>query len=118
MRIPLTITAVLLLLLTAPFTSLQWANEPPVKTPPPYDQKKARSHYVLCASCHGSNGEGNQLIQAPAIGGMPKWYVARQLHKFKYRIRAYHPKDIAGHRMGPMARTLKDEDFELIAQYM
>ena len=59
--------------------------------------------YVLY---HGSNGEGNQLIQAP-IGGMPSGMWLRQLHKFKYRIRAYRQKDIAGHRMGPMARLLK-----------
>ena len=32
------------------------------------DPAKGRALYATCASCHGANGEGNQALNAPAIG--------------------------------------------------
>ena len=46
----------------------------------------------VCASCHGAKGEGNPAFQAPAIAGLPDWYVRGQLEAFR-----------AGRRGGPVA---------------
>ncbi|RME15693.1 MAG: hypothetical protein D6797_06070 [Bdellovibrio sp.] len=74
--------------------------------------------FKLCAACHGPHGEGKPDIEVPQIAGLPSWYVKKQLVKFKKGVRGKHPQDIAGMRMAPMARTLKDKDIEVVAEYV
>lgn len=62
--------------------------------------------FRLCTQCHGNAGEGNQAIGAPAISGLPGWYVQSQLVKFSSGLRGKHFDDIAGMRMRPMALWL------------
>ena len=64
------------------------------------------AHWKLCAACHGADGHGNKSFQAPAIAGLPDWYVKRQLEKFRTNVRGAHPDDVSGHLMRPMARAL------------
>lgn len=68
-----------------------------------------------CATCHQLNGQGDHDIKAPAIGGLPQWYVEAQLHKFRKGIRGAHSGDIAGLRMRPMSRTIDETDIPAIA---
>ena len=75
--------------------------------------------YDGCAPCHGAEGEGNQDVGAPAIAGMERWYVKRQLRGFKAGYRGWHVEDLAGKRMEPMARALDtDEKVDLVAAYV
>jgi cytochrome c553 len=74
--------------------------------------------WKLCGQCHGDKGEGKALVGAPAIAGMPEWYVTAQLTKFKYGARAAHPKDIIGLRMRPMGRHLSDGDIPVISKFV
>jgi cytochrome c553 len=75
--------------------------------------------YGGCVQCHGENGEGNQEIGAPSIAGLPRWYVKRQLRGFQNGYRGWHPEDLAGKRMQPMARALQtDENVDLVAAYV
>jgi len=75
--------------------------------------------YASCAQCHGENGEGNQSIGAPAIAGLERWYVKRQLRGFQRGYRGWHPDDLAGKRMEPMARALDtDQKVDLVAAYV
>ncbi|MCC6350274.1 MAG: c-type cytochrome [Candidatus Eisenbacteria bacterium] len=75
--------------------------------------------YETCMPCHGSSGEGNLALRAPAIAGLPKWYVLAQLEKFKKGVRGAHPDDMEGHRMRPMARSLLGpNDPELVADHV
>ena len=66
--------------------------------------------HLVCASCHGVNGEGNDEVKAPRLAGVDDWYLATQLRKFKTGVRGNNPKDIEGRLMRPMARGLADED--------
>jgi cytochrome c553 len=78
-----------------------------------------RSLYKTCAPCHGDHGTGSLALRAPAIAGLPKWYVVAQLNKFKTDVRGAHPDDMEGHRMRPMARTLfKATDVEQVADFV
>ena len=43
--------------------------------------------FGLCAQCHGEQGEGNQVFGAPAIAGLPLWFVQSQLQKFRSGLR-------------------------------
>lgn len=75
--------------------------------------------YETCTPCHGSSGEGNLALRAPAIAGLPRWYVGAQLTKFRSDLRGAHPDDMEGHRMRPMARSLsKAQDLEAVAQHV
>lgn len=62
-----------------------------------------------CAPCHTETGHGNADVAAPAIAGLPSWYVERQLTKYRAGIRGAHFDDIEGFRMRPMSLTLASE---------
>jgi cytochrome c553 len=80
---------------------------------------RGRQLYETCMPCHGNAGEGNLTLRAPAIAGLPKWYVAGQLTKFKTNVRGAHPDDLEGHRMRPMARSLtQPNDLELVSDHV
>ncbi len=64
--------------------------------------------YVVCANCHGADGQGIKM-NAPRQAGISDWYLLNQLKNFKAGIRGGHPYDLAGKQMGFMARTLLDE---------
>lgn len=71
-----------------------------------------------CGTCHGEEGHGNQVLGAPAIAGLPDWYVASQLVKFRTGVRGAHGADLEGLRMRPMSRTIPASDVEPIAGYV
>lgn len=84
-----------------------------------YGTERGESLFKLCVACHGEKGEGNQKLAAPAIAGLPSWYVEAQLTKFRDGIRGKHPGDIGGMRMRPMARTLPlDGDIALVSAHV
>jgi cytochrome c553 len=62
--------------------------------------------YASCSACHGLNGEGNQKIGAPNIGGMAKWYVVRQLENFSSGKRGADKADSFGAQMRAAALML------------
>ena len=75
--------------------------------------------YQTCQPCHGAAGLGNLDLRAPAIAGLPDWYIVEQVTKFKGDIRGANPDDMEGHRMRPMARTLYHPgDIEAVAAYV
>ncbi len=75
--------------------------------------------YELCSQCHGKAGAGNQVYLAPAIAGLPEWYVESQLVKFRAGHRGGHFDDIAGMRMRPMSLALEnDADVKSVAAYV
>jgi len=75
--------------------------------------------FAACASCHGAKGEGNPSIAAPAIAGLPAWYVEAQLVKFRTGVRGAHPDDYEGLRMRPMSRQMRDEgEVKRVAEYV
>ena len=81
--------------------------------------ERGRQLYETCMPCHGNAGEGSLALRAPAIAGLPKWYVMAQLTKFKTDVRGAHPDDMEGHRMRPMARSLVGpNDVELVADHV
>lgn len=65
--------------------------------------------FAACISCHGQKGEGNHTVAAPAIAGLPAWYVEAQLMKFRTGARGAHPDDLEGLRMRPMSRQMMNE---------
>jgi len=68
-----------------------------------------QAQYAVCAACHGAQGEGNQMLNAPGLAGQSDWYLKRQLNNFKHGLRGSNSEDIFGAQMAPMAATLADD---------
>jgi cytochrome c553 len=82
-------------------------------------EARAKSLYKTCAPCHGNQGEGKAELAAPAIAGLPEWYMNAQLKKFRDGVRGKHPKDVAGQRMRPLIRSIvKEEDVAIVGKYV
>jgi cytochrome c553 len=71
-----------------------------------------------CAPCHGGAGTGDASIEAPAIAGLPQWYVEAQVTKFRDGLRGAHADDYAGLRMRPMSRTIPAADVPIVSAYV
>ena len=86
------------------------------------DDARAAALFPLCGQCHGAAGAGNQMYLAPAIAGLPEWYVFAQLQNFYTGQRGKHPDDLAGLRMYPMAKTFQgdraESDMQALAAYV
>jgi cytochrome c oxidase subunit 2 len=88
-------------------------------TPPPVGMARGEELYDTCQPCHGEMAVGNPEIAAPAIAGLPQWYIEEQLHGFQAGYRGEHPDDLPGLRMRPMSLSLnRDGDIESVAQYV
>ena len=75
--------------------------------------------YRACESCHGTDGGGDTVLGAPAIAGLPEWYVNAQLERFQNGLRGRHPDDVEGLRMRPMSFQVRDEaQREAVARYV
>jgi cytochrome c553 len=66
--------------------------------------------HLVCAACHGANGEGNSGVKSPRLAGVDDWYLATQLRKYRSGVRGTSPLDREGRLMRPLSRTLADED--------
>ena len=75
--------------------------------------------YATCAPCHGVQGAGDEALAAPAIAGLPQWYLEEQLRKFQNAQRGGHAFDTTGIRMKSMSWALDlPGDLESVAQYV
>ena len=75
---------------------------------PEGDATVGQALYAPCAACHGMQGEGNQVLNAPKLSGQEDWYLKRQLHNYKNGRRGANPADVNGMQMAAMANTLID----------
>ncbi|WP_141735419.1 c-type cytochrome [Oligoflexus tunisiensis] len=84
------------------------------------DNGRGERTYKLCTYCHGEQGEGRQDLAAPAIAGLPEWYLKAQLTKFYEGVRGTHPRDLGGMRMRPMAKSLftNQNDIEAVSKFV
>jgi cytochrome c553 len=83
------------------------------------DDASGRALFAKCAACHGDRGEGNQAVQAPALAGLPEWYVAQQLESFRAGRRGADPSDVYGVQMARMAEQLWDRtEVSSVASYV
>jgi len=66
--------------------------------------------FTTCVACHGSQGQGNAALGAPAIAGQDAAYLQRQLQHFRAGRRGTHKADTFGAQMRAAgALPLKDD---------
>jgi len=68
-----------------------------------------QAQFALCATCHGTQGEGIQALNGPKLAGQQAWYIERQLKYFKSGVRGGEG-DTNGQAMVPMANILADDN--------
>ncbi len=73
---------------------------------------------TACTTCHGVQLQGNRSVDAPRLGGLPAWYVRRQLQAFRAGWRGVHPGDEAGAAMRPQAAQLDDAALERAVEFV
>jgi cytochrome c553 len=85
-------------------------EQPPAPEPVQGIAERGQNRYdTLCYACHGSNGEGNALVEAPRLAGLSDQYLLEQLAAFRNGKRGTHPDDLFGAQMRIMALALRDE---------
>lgn len=62
--------------------------------------------FATCAACHGTRGEGNAAMGAPAIAGQQLAYLQRQLGNFRAGLRGSHKADTYGAQMRAGAQAI------------
>jgi cytochrome c oxidase subunit 2 len=75
--------------------------------------------FKVCSFCHGTQGQGGPALDAPALAGMEAWYVERQLHNFRNRVRGTHYDDVPGVQMSIVSGMVRNQaTIENIAAYI
>ena len=88
---------------------LLWLTGCDYKVPEKQATASGEELFELCKSCHGEHGEGQQQFHAPAIAGLPQWYIEAELKKFRSGARGTHPSDVTGMMMRPMTKSFHNE---------
>ncbi|MFB0980949.1 MAG: c-type cytochrome [Alteromonadaceae bacterium] len=85
----------------------------------PVNIAQGKQHYMGCISCHGVDGQGSEVMNAPQLAGLSRWYLQRQLGYFKKNIRGQNSTDIYGQQMSAMSALLTDEKaIENVSAYL
>lgn len=82
------------------------------------DTVGATTYRNLCAGCHGSNGEGKNVLHAPALAGANDWYLFAQMKAFQETRRGSHHADQLGAQMQSMANLVDEEGLLNIIAYL
>ena len=60
----------------------------------------------VCVKCHGPKGHGSDQVKAPAIAGLPAWYLQRQLNNFRSGRRGSDPAEPQAMVMAALVKSL------------
>ena len=75
--------------------------------------------FVMCAFCHGAQGQGGPALDAPPLAGMEAWYIESQLVAFQKGIRGTHPDDVPGLQMSIVSGAVRNAaTIKNIAEYI
>lgn len=75
----------------------------------PVDPNLGAKAWTMCATCHGTHGEGKPALAVPPLAGQSAAYVESQLMAFRAGERGFHVQDIQGSRMRFLARSIPDD---------
>ena len=75
---------------------------------------------MWCSACHGTEGQGKLETGAPAIAGLPGWYLEAQLSGFQSGFRGKHQEDPTGQTMQRMSLValVEEGDLTSVANYV
>lgn len=68
----------------------------------------------VCMTCHGSYGQGSEVVGGPKLAGMEPWYIKRQLLGFRSSFRGVATDYIPGFEMRATAAILSDAEIDQV----
>jgi cytochrome c oxidase subunit 2 len=74
------------------------------------DAAKGKEIFTICASCHGDDGKGIEVLSTPRVAGIPDWYLERQIRNFDTGVRGTHSEDVFGRQMGVIQKLMLKDD--------
>jgi cytochrome c oxidase subunit 2 len=74
------------------------------------DLAAGQAGYAVCAACHGPQGQGQPVLNAPKLSGLGAWYIEQQLAYFKDGVRGTAEGDTYGATMAPLMATVPDRN--------
>lgn len=75
--------------------------------------------WLQCGGCHGREGQGNEVMNAPRLAGQFDWYLQTQLTNFRKGVRGEHLDDHTGLQMASLALILEtDADVANVIAYI
>lgn len=83
------------------------------------DVGHGRQLYQNCIACHGSEGEGNEMLHGAPLAGLNDWYVKQQIENYQQGLRGHFVDDIYGQQMKAAAMVLShDGDIPDVVSYI
>jgi cytochrome c553 len=79
---------------------------------------RGAASYVVCATCHGTDGLGNQDLHSPPIVQLDDWYLLSQLRNFKSGARGAAQGDVWGGTMRANSLVLDDQAMQDVIAYV
>ena len=73
---------------------------------------------TVCSSCHQQSGHGIKGMAAPAIAGLPRWYISDQLRKFRAGTRGGSKADGQAYLMHLNVSRLTDKQVAFVGRYV
>lgn len=68
----------------------------------------------VCATCHGSYGQGNPVVGAPSLAGLEPWYLRRQLESFRAGWRGAQKDYIPAYEMQAAVKQISNAEIEIL----
>lgn len=72
----------------------------------------------ICRACHQKTGHGIEAMKAPAIAGLPRWYVSHQIRQFKSGVRGRSAADRSGQLMSKIVTGIDDLAIAHVSGYI
>lgn len=90
---------------------------PPIEAAPaaaspaalPAQASASKKIFAACAGCHGVQGEGRIIANAPNLALLPSWYLTKSLQDFRSGARGTPPGDHEGRTMRALVRLIPDD---------
>lgn len=80
---------------------------------------QGKAAFAACASCHGSEGQGKQILHAPPLAGQNLAYLKAQLVSFGLGRRGFSADDIYGQQMAQaLTWPMSDETLDALLAYI
>jgi cytochrome c553 len=86
--------------------------------PPEAQDPGAVAFRQHCMACHMESGHGIEALKAPSIAGLPRWYVASQLRRFRYGVRGSHKEDTTGALMAEVTSRLDEREIAFLSRHV
>lgn len=82
------------------------------------DPASGQRAFAGCVACHGSGGEGNAALHAPALAGQDAAYLARQMRNYRTGLRGGPGSDTYAQQMRGMSMSFSEASIDDVSAWL